>query len=271
MGIRHEERDVSCLPRNPSCASPSRRPSTTSCLSQANGKRLVNLVGDARGAPAREALTPQGPDGQGRQPPHQDLRTPLPSQTLRVHRCLPSSEVVATPRLLPPSPVPWMRTGAPFCMEVDGMRHGQTSTARSHLGASAVEVSRFHATRLPSMETVSTSSLRYRRIRFSDLRKAYEEAMAQQTHAKPYALSYGFDVWRIFFNSVCHGMAATFCSKSARGGRVWDRLIRARPASVPCGLVPCMCFCGFDPLHRSEAFRCRSKGAFAAQSFARAF
>jgi hypothetical protein len=39
-----------------------------------------------------------------------------------------------------------------------------------------------------------------------------------ETHAKPSAHSYTFDLWRVF-QQCCQGIAATFCSKSSRGGR----------------------------------------------------
>ena len=41
-----------------------------------------------------------------------------------------------------------------------------------------------------------------------------------ETHAKQHALSYAFDLWRVF-QQCCQGIAATFCSKSSRGGSFW--------------------------------------------------
>jgi len=41
-----------------------------------------------------------------------------------------------------------------------------------------------------------------------------------ETYAKQLALSYAFDLWRVF-QQCCQGIAATFCSKSSRGGSFW--------------------------------------------------
>jgi len=45
-------------------------------------------------------------------------------------------------------------------------------------------------------------------------------SIGPETHAKQPALSYAFDLWRVF-QQCCQGIAATFCSKSSRGGSFW--------------------------------------------------